>query len=74
MEVLVLIDDDNDVIGVVSSKDKAVEMMKGYYGKKAKDIHLTDDVRDSGIDSHYCVVLKNERHYVTLCDYKVDSL
>lgn len=70
-EVLVIQDDDN-IIGVASTTQRALEIIKDYYGKDAVISDIVD-IRDSGLE-FTCNVFEPYHYHVVVRNFTIDDL
>lgn len=75
MKEILVIQEDNTIIGVVSTKENALKMIQDYFGSDSFIFDIID-VRDSGIE-FTCTVnvdyLTNDS-YITVFDFTIDEI
>ena len=72
-----LADWSNSVIGIANNREKALEMIRGYYGEDA-EIGEPRIIEDSGLNFDVSVIVKDEmwggNYVVTGFDFKINEL
>jgi hypothetical protein len=75
MKQLLVIQQENTIIGVASTQNKAIEMINEYIGGDEKIINI-EDVRDSGIE-FTCQVYNHKLKYtetITVSNFIIDEI
>lgn len=65
MKEILVIQDDDTIIGVASTKEKAFEMIQEYFGVEG-EIRDIEDVRDSGIEFYCKVYTKDSKWFYNI--------
>ncbi len=73
-----LSDNEETIIGVVSSKEKAEAAIRTYYGYGLGELLNFRDVRDSGVEYEYTYRIKDNttsyRVRITLMSFELDCI
>ena len=75
MKEILVIQEDDTIVGVASTKEKAFEIIQKYFGVES-EIRDIEDIRDSGIEFQCKVytVDSNCIYYVTVHYFTIDEV